>query len=335
MHTRLWLLLSLAAVAFNASAAEKRLDKSFQVSAGGTVRVEADGATINVKGSGSDQVRVLIEFEGSSSALENLELSAEATSEGVEVKAKRDAGNWRSWFSWGNTSKAQITISVPARYNTDLKTSGGDVLVEGLDGRAAGSTSGGDIRVREVSGPVKMHTSGGNISVSDIKADTKVGTSGGGIRAEHITGALTAQTSGGSIHVSDVRGKVLAETSSGDVVADKIVGDAQLNSSGGSIRAEADGSVTADTSGGGIDVVLIGSNRGINASTSGGSITLKIPSNSAATIDASTSGGSVGSDLPLVRTDGGERTIKGTLNGGGPLIRARTSGGSVRINAST
>lgn len=333
MNARVWVFVSLAVLSFDVSAAERRLDKSFNVSPNGTVKVDAQSASVTVKSSGNAQVRVQILFEGSSSNLEDLTLSAEGTSQGVDVEARHHGGGWRSWFNLGSWNRAEITISVPDQYNVDLKTSGGNINVENVRGRATGSTSGGDIRVRSVTGPVRMHTSGGRIAVSDIQSETVLETSGGSIEASRIGGSLEAETSGGSIHVSEVRGKVDASTSSGSVEARQIVGDVRLSSSGGGIRVEADGGISADTSGGRIDVVLVGANRGISVSTSGGGIGIRIPANTAATIDAATSGGSVTSDLPIARSSSGERSIKGTLNGGGPLIKARTSGGGIQIES--
>jgi hypothetical protein len=51
-------------------------------------------------------------------------------------------------------------------------------------------------------------------------------------------------------------------------------------------------------------------------------------------VDASTSGGRVSSDLPVVTTVQGEQKkneLRGKINGGGPLVKAHTSGGNVRI----
>ena len=335
MNARTWVSLGLIALALDASAAERHLDKTFNVSPNGTVRVDAESANVTVKSGGNAQVHVQIQFEGSSSTLEDLDLSAEASSQGVDVEAKHHGSGWRSWFNFGNWSRAEITIFVPDQYNVDVKTSGGNINVENVRGRATGSTSGGDVRVRSVTGPVRMHTSGGRIAVSDIQSDTVIETSGGSIEASRVTGSLNAQTSGGSIHVSEIRGKVTASTSSGSVDARQVVGDVRLSSSGGSIHAEADGSISADTSGGRIDVVLHGTNRGISASTSGGGISINIPANTAASIDAATSGGSVTSDLPIARAESGEKRLEGTLNGGGPLIKARTSGGGIQIRSGT
>ena len=61
-------------------------------------------------------------------------------------------------------------------------------------------------------------------------------------------------------------------------------------------------------------------------------MTIAIAKSVAAMIDASTSGGDVICDLPVtVSGKISESRIKGTLNGGGELIYAHTSGGNVRI----
>jgi hypothetical protein len=51
-------------------------------------------------------------------------------------------------------------------------------------------------------------------------------------------------------------------------------------------------------------------------------------------IDAQTSGGRVSTDFPVAAVIQGEQKrteIRGKVNGGGPLLTAHTSGGSVRL----
>jgi len=47
-------------------------------------------------------------------------------------------------------------------------------------------------------------------------------------------------------------------------------------------------------------------------------------------VDASTSGGSVSSDFP-VPTSGDHQNLRAAINGGGPLLQLRTSGGGINI----
>jgi len=70
------------------------------------------------------------------------------------------------------------------------------------------------------------------------------------------------------------------------------------------------------------------------AETSGGDIEIVVPKGVTANIDAATSGGSVHFDFPVtVSGQIDESHVRGTINGGGNLIHAHTSGGDVRFSA--
>ena len=139
-------------------------------------------------------------------------------------------------------------------------------------------------------------------------------------------------TSGGSLSIEDLIGKLDARTSGGSINVGNIVGDVQLHTSGGSINTDTiTGDLDAHTSGGSIKVTI---NKQLieNAklTTSGGSITAYIIPNIKLDINASTSGGRVKSDFKI---DGkvNKRSVRGTINGGGPKLTLKTSGGSIKI----
>ena len=78
-----------------------------------------------------------------------------------------------------------------------------------------------------------------------------------------------------------------------------------------------------------------GNGSGGSLSSSGGGITVSVDPAVSLDVDAHTSGGRVTVDLPItVRgLDDQRNTVRGELNGGGPLLKLRSSGGSVRINS--
>lgn len=316
-----------------AVAEERTFNRTFAVTPGGQLTVEAESGAVRVTGGDTSQVVVQIVAKGSDDALERMDMSAEQNSDGVEVRAKRDGGGWFGWL-WSTGMNVRVTVTVPRQYSADLKTSGGNIEVSQLDGNVRGSTSGGSIRLADVQGTVRVNTSGGSIHAERVGGNTHMRTSGGTVTATSIGGDLDVETSGGGIRVEEVRGAISAHTSSGGVTARNVTGDVELGTSGGSIRAEAiDGKIVASTSGGSVDVELVGANRGIRASTSGGSVTVRLPRAVAGTVDAATSGGSVSCDLPITSSEATGKRLRGTLNGGGAEIQARTSGGSVRLVA--
>ena len=61
-------------------------------------------------------------------------------------------------------------------------------------------------------------------------------------------------------------------------------------------------------------------------------MTVKVPADAAFNLDAEASGGGVHCDLPV--TVQGKREhdeLKGTVNGGGPVVHLETSGGGVHV----
>jgi len=324
----------LLACSFAAHAAEKRLDRTFSVAPGGRLTIEADGADLRVTGTGGNQVVVHILLKGSERTLERMTLSAEQSGNDVEVTSKHGNGKWTDWFGGWNVD-GKVEVQVPRAFNFDIHTSGGDITVGQLTGTARGRTSGGDILVTEIKGPVEMTTSGGDVRVEQVDGETRLSTSGGDVDISRINCDLDAKTSGGYIHLTDVVGKVAARTSSGDVIARNIRGDSELKTSGGDIRATIDGKITAHTSGGNVSAELVGANRGISVSSSGGDLTIRVPKSTTGELDASTSGGSVRTELPVTTTEMSEHKLTGTFNGGGNPIYARTSGGSIKVVATS
>ena len=123
-------------------------------------------------------------------------------------------------------------------------------------------------------------------------------------------------------------------TSGGGITITDVGGDLQASTSGGSVDIRgAGGRVEASSSGGGVTVRFApGNSRGGVVSSSGGSVRTEIDPGAKVSIDASASGGSVSSDLPVTIQGKLENdSLRGEMNGGGALLRLRSSGGGVRI----
>jgi hypothetical protein len=293
------------------------LRKTFDVAPGGKLVVEVAGSRVNVQGTGGNQViveytRVVTAGSEAEEAryLAEREVSLTQSGNTVSLIEQRPASSHSGGSLWdlitgrdrGVRARLQLVVRVPAQFQVDLRTSGGSMEVGSLTGPVEARTSGGSLTFRDITGNIDGRTSGGGIRLERFKGDVNLSTSGGSINVTDGTGPLTLKTSGGGITISGASGNVAASTS------------------GGSIRL-------------GLTTVPTGDNR---LSTSGGSITVTLPANSALDIDAATSGGSVSTDLPVTNTSIKDRTrFTGTVNGGGPTLHLRTSGGSIRINTDT
>ncbi|WP_340680427.1 DUF4097 family beta strand repeat-containing protein [Paraglaciecola sp.] len=145
---------------------------------------------------------------------------------------------------------------------------------------------------------------------------------------------IELQTSGGSLSIENLRGQVNARTSGGSIKVGNIIGNVKLKTSGGSIStATISGNLNAHTSGGSIQTTIDKQlTDDAKLTTSGGSITADLIEAIQVDLYAATSGGRIKTDFAV---DGNikKQSIEGKINGGGPKLTLKTSGGSIRINS--
>ncbi len=165
---------------------------------------------------------------------------------------------------------------------------------------------------------VDLDTSSGGISVDDLDGYVRTETSAGGLRFGKIKGTVWGRTSAGSIKLTSCDSAVDVKTSAGSIELESVGGDVNAKTSAGSIRAtmtaQPQNECSLHTSAGGITVTLI---RDVTVD-----------------VDAETSAGSVSTDFAVASVIQGKfpkNRLKGSINGGGPLLKLRTSAGSIRL----
>ena len=310
LRTRFAFAIAFAATSLLAASGEP-LHRSFNVSPGGTLTVDADVGDIRVSSASGNTVTVDVTQSSRSSRF--MDVTAEQQGNNVVVRGKFEGS--RMW-NWNFNGDAKFVISVPASYNVDLATSGGDIHVADLGGQAHVKTSGGGISLGRIDGPVVARTSGGDITLDGARGNAELHTSGGGIRIGDVTGNIEAKTSGGSIEVRHAGADLYARSSGGGISIDDANGTVDVQTSGGSIRAKLSRQPRADS----------------RLSTSGGGITLQIAPGVSIDLDAHTSGGDVDTEVPVTLLGRqNENSIEGKVNGGGPKLVLRSSGGDIRI----
>jgi DUF4097 and DUF4098 domain-containing protein YvlB len=326
MKTLLTTLSLVSLAGFTALAAtEENIHETRAAKPGGTLVVDVDFGSIEV--TPGDNNKVVVDahrkIDASSKEKEQEYLAAvpiTVTTEGdkVIVRAVREHESLgkQFWHMMGHTTtQGHYAVKVPANFNLNLDTAGGDISSHGLTGNVKVDTSGGDLTFAQIHGDIHADTSGGDISTKDCD------------------GANDLDTSGGRIEVTGGHGRLNVDTSGGDVTVLNRVGDTKAHSSGGKLRlGHISGKLNAETSGGSVSAILPSPVAGdVRLETSGGSITLLAPPNAALTIDAETSAGGVRSDLPISRLSADEDSLKGTINGGGTQVVLRSSAGSIEI----
>ncbi len=272
---------------------DKNIEKTFTVQPDGQLNIQTDVGNISVKGTESNEVSIRVMARGSEEELRKFDVSLDQNGNNVEIKGTMKRSHFR--FFDNHWLEIQYEIQVPKSYNLNLHTSGGNIEINGVKGKIEGETSGGNLELSELEGNVKLSTSGGNVNIEKSSGDFNLETSGGNMYGESITGPLQMETSGGNIEIKNGYGKVRASTSGGNIHA------------------------------------YMKDNKGIDLSTSGGNIVVRVPKSITADIQAEASGGDVNCDLEYTGKikDG---SMKGKINGGGNLIRLETSGGDIVID---
>jgi len=231
-------------------------EKSFNISPGKNLLVDITSGDVKVTYWDKDEV--YIKIFGNENAMEKMNFNMDGTEEMIKITGKKKS----SISSWFSNMNVEVEIKVPAQFNLDISTAGGDIKCGGITGNALLNTSGGDIW------------------------------------ADRFSGLINASTSGGDIYL--------------------FCNDAQIN---------------AETSGGDINLEYEGLNKGIDLSTSGGDIEVKVQKEFNASMELSTSGGDVSCSLNMsnVKKSSGSRLI-GDLNSGGQKLSAHTSGGDITVS---
>jgi Putative adhesin len=193
-------------------------------------------------------------------------------------------------------------ITVPAEISLQIRTGSGDQTVEGLRKGATLEAGSGDLRIRDLTGELHTETGSGNV------------------RAQGLSGALRAQAGSGDIEVDETgAGDVDVRTGSGNIQVHGVKGAAHVKAGSGDVTLE--GEPTGEW----------------QAHTGSGNVSLRLPQNAAFDLDVSTSSGSLDVGRPVTMTVTGRirehpRTVKGKVNGGGPLVSVETGSGDVQID---
>jgi DUF4097 and DUF4098 domain-containing protein YvlB len=128
-------------------------------------------------------------------------------------------------------------------------------------------------------------------------------------------------------------GSTTLQTGSGDVRAELAsAGDVVAGTGSGSIKlANVQGAIKAETGSGSLEISGQPTSPW-KLETGSGDITMQVGGNAGFAVDAQTGSGEVKTNLPLtVRGPLNKHHVTGTVNGGGPIIKAETASGDVRI----
>jgi hypothetical protein len=267
-----------------------------------------------------DMDSVRVETDGGSITVNNVTGRADVETGGGSIKLDEVGGSVNAetggdWIEVGNVGG-----------DASLQTGGGRITIHSVKGKINASTGGGDMVIISGMQGAVLEAGGGNIQVKQVGGKLKVSTGGGNIDLGDIGGPVEIETGGGSIRLASAKGPVRAETGAGRIELNGI-SSARAETGVGGIIAKFTASSSDRT-----DSVL---------ETSAGDITVYISPNVSISVRASidlANGHKIQSDFSDIRvtTSGewpgtGSASAEGKLNGGGPVLKLRTSTGDIKI----
>jgi hypothetical protein len=311
----------------NASVSEvsgsKEIHKNFNVEKGQKLSINLKtGGSISITAWEKDEVQVDASIEGDN--WDDFLTGFEKNSSGVEINSR-----FKHSDNSGNAG-AHFDIKVPSKFDLEINTMGGELVLDGIEGNIQGKTMGGGLTLSHLNGNLDLSTMGGDVSLTNSVADGTVHTMGGSVEFENITGNVKGSTMGGNVTMKNVTRKsgesngdeVDISSMGGEITVDDAPSGANVSTMGGPVSIhsakkfvkaktmggdinidEVDGSVNASTMGGAINVKEIcdpnDSDRDIELESQGGDITLLVPA-----------GFSMDVDITLAYTKGKEEKYK-------------------------
>jgi hypothetical protein len=309
-------------------------EKRIEVSPGQTLDVNLEtGGAISIQGGGGNTVTVKTSLTGPDAG--DIQVRVERTGKGVSIVSRFASGHSR------RSGSADLEITVPSRFDAELKTMGGRIRISNVEGQLHGSTMGGPLDLTALKGKVELTTMGGAVTLTASQVDGKVRTMGGKVMIKDVVGDIKSTSMGGNVVYDNVQrpgkggdGKeVEISTMGGEIDVASAPSGANVRTMGGAIHIgsakgqvkaktmggnieikELDGAVIATTMGGDIQVTMVGDpavgKRDVKLDSKGGEVHLTLPAGLSMDIDAqleftrsAASQYKIESDFPLALTE--------------------------------
>lgn len=190
----------------------------------------------------------------------------------------------------------------------------------------------GATSVRGVSGAVAVRTQSGAVELTRLGAGAEVTTGSGSVTIDGVSDVLTVTTSSSGVVGRSLGGSVHVRTASGSVDAELTgEGNADVETRSSAVRIRgARGTVNASSQSGRVSVAGV-PNRPWTAHSGSGGVDVSMDTNASFSLDATSGSGSVRVDGAMVRGSVSKRRATGDIGAGGPLVRAGSRSGAVRI----
>lgn len=240
----------------------------------------------------------------------------------------------------------------------EAESGSGMVHLDDIGGSVNVETGDGTIDVGNVGADLSVHTGSGGIHIGSAKGKVVAESGAGSLVLVSGSDGASLETGGGSIHVEKCAGEVRAETAGGTIDLGEIGGGATIENGGGTMKiVSASGPVAVETGSGNIELWGVPSahvetgagtiiakfipgneRKDSELETEVGDVTVYLTANVNLTVRANieaSNGHEIVSDFPEIKVSSegqwGPKQVsaEGNLNGGGPVLKVRTTMGNI------
>ena len=286
---------------------ERRIERRFEIPAVAALKIDTFSGSVNIQRGDSSAIEITaieecdVEKEVTmAERLRNLDLRIEQKASEVSVTTRYHRHLAWIWQAWPPVLLT-YEIKVPSRCDIEVITRDGSIVVGALQGRVSLTNETGKIFTGEIDGQVKARSYSGEIAMTAC------------------TGSLEVRTTSGNITVGRAGGRTELTSEGGYIELQQAGGEAVIRGTGSDMKIGFASPIKT-----GADIV-----------TSGGSIVLAMETTSACTLDLTSSvfGRVTARNIAIAPTSGGlnHSSLVGTVNGGGPRIKANAGGGNVMV----
>jgi DUF4097 and DUF4098 domain-containing protein YvlB len=203
---------------------ERVAHRQFDIGSGGTLRVDFQDGDIQVETRAGSVVEVEVfvrarDLDWGREVFEDMEFRTEVSGNVLEIRA-RDADIEGHEYRRSGGVEVLTRVTVPERFNVDISTSDGDIMVGNLQGDVQLKSSDGDIQLGQVQGgEIRIQTADGDVLTDEFTATSAViRTADGDIDLSSVSGDLNASTADGDIQLRlREAGDVSLRTGDGDI----------------------------------------------------------------------------------------------------------------------
>jgi DUF4097 and DUF4098 domain-containing protein YvlB len=285
--------------------------KEFKMSPGKMLEIDIkSGGSVEIEGWNKSLIFVEVNYRGPDIDPDRIEFQADESGLRIDVADGE--------FQNSTIRSLKFNIQLPKKFNIDIETMGGSIIISEVEGKFTGQTMGGSLYLDKLKGKADLTTMGGEIGLTNSELDGSLKTMGGEIIFDNVVGDVEGTSMGGNVTYRNVmrrdgkpRGKdneIDIRSMGGDILVDDAENGANVHTMGGEIVVknakshiiaqtmggdinieEIDGWIKATTMGGDIKAVMIGDpksgNRSVKLTSMGGTIDLTLPKDLSANFD--------------------------------------------------